>query len=199
MLWILGIHFYAFFKNKVYTIYFVLTVYTLNNNDSLSSGYVCVVLYVRMYKQDMTCDIIVLCWTVYFRCLWNWGMLQKRLGTVNFFLCSPIWHFFTVITGTALFYSFFRVTYWSNLTFLDCFLFTQAIIMVCYFPRFPENGFTLLSIGCHLLSIQFISSVMPNLSTVLTRQNTTTNNSINLHPQHTTTLQHSVFLLEYID
>jgi len=40
---------------------------------------------------------------------------------------------------------------------------------------------------------------MPNLSTVLTRENITTNNSINSHPQDTTNLQPSVFLLEYID
>jgi len=77
----------------MYTIYFVLTVNTLNNTAYLCSCYGCVVLYVRMYKRDMTCNIKVLCWTVYLRCLWNWGMLQKTLETVHFSLCSPIWHF----------------------------------------------------------------------------------------------------------
>jgi len=69
MLWILGIYCFAFCKNKVYTIYFVLTVNTLNNTAYLCSCYVCVVLYVHMYIQDMTCDIKLLCWTAYFRCL----------------------------------------------------------------------------------------------------------------------------------
>lgn len=77
----------------MYTLYFVLTVNTLNNTIYLFSCYVCVVLYVHMYKWDMTCDIKVLCWTVYFRCLWNWGMPQKTTETVHFSLCSPIWHF----------------------------------------------------------------------------------------------------------
>ena len=70
MLWILLIYCYAFFLNKVYTIYFVLTVNTLNNTAYLRSCYICVVLYVCMlYKRDMTCDIKVLCWTVFFSCL----------------------------------------------------------------------------------------------------------------------------------
>jgi hypothetical protein len=48
--------------------------------------------------------------------------------------------------------------------------------------------------GCHLLGVQFIRSLKLNVWAALTRYNTTGNNIIKSHAQHTTVLQSNLFL-----
>jgi hypothetical protein len=61
--------------------------------------------------------------------------------------------------------------------------------MVYHFPSFTVDS---LITGCHLLGVQFITSLKSNSHIALPRQNTTQNKSINSHPQDKTALQANV-------
>jgi hypothetical protein len=55
-----------------------------------------------------------------------------------------------------------------KLDFVNCFLFTQAVHMVCYLPRVIANGFNFHYTGHHLLDVHFMTSLKSNLCTALT-------------------------------
>jgi hypothetical protein len=63
--------------------------------------------------------------------------------------------------------SFISMTHGYNQTFFHC-LFTQVLSMVYYVPSSNAYGLTLLSTGCYLLGVLFITSIQSNSCTAVT-------------------------------
>jgi hypothetical protein len=101
---------------------FILFLYTLNNSTNLRSCCVCVLLCVRQAAgwwfvrtetcSIVLCDIKVLCWTVYFACLWfrktqrNISKLKKKIfwfvfGGLSVWICAGVLSLRTEIWDAA--------------------------------------------------------------------------------------------------
>lgn len=97
--------------------------------------------------------------------------LFQEVQSASFMSVIALLSDITVLTDTIVVCpSFIRMTHGYNQTFLHC-LFTKVLSMVCYVPSSTTYGLTLLSTGCYLLCVLFITIIQSNLSTAVTCPN----------------------------